>query len=112
MNGRLTKSFRRLNQLEASVPLGIAFVKQLGPDDTLLVHQEGARVGYAFSASLGFAIPNSVGVNGVTAFIGQQRECNVVFGLRSLKHRERVVADTDDLEAGGFNVFEVGLQLN
>jgi len=36
----------------------------------------------------------------------------VVFGLRALQHRERVVADAHDLQAGGFDVLEVGLQLN
>jgi len=53
------------------MPLGIAFIEQLGPDDALLVHQESSRVRYPLGPALSFAIPNSVGVNRPAAFIGQ-----------------------------------------
>jgi len=94
------------------MPLDITFAEEFHPDDALLVQDERRRMRNPLGATFGFSVPNSEGVNRPAAFVGKQRERNLMPGLDALEHFDRVVADADDLYASRFDVLEVGLQLN
>jgi len=102
---RLTNRFR----IDA---LLVAFQKEFRANRSVGSDDERARVGNPFDTFRRFPIKNPVSIDGFAAAIGKQRVGNRVFRGEPAEDGRGIVTNRDDLTAGRFQFFQVGLQLD
>jgi hypothetical protein len=110
-DNRLFDGFRGLSQFIGRVALAIALVKQLRPDHALLVDQKGSGIGDPLGSALRLLVEDAVRLDCLATRVGEERELDVPLLRKSRQDWNRVVADSYQLHASGFDLFQVRLQL-
>jgi hypothetical protein len=102
----------RLDEGVRVVPILVAVQEQLRPNHSLLIDQHGAWIRNACLHALGFFIEQVKITDGLAAGVGKKRIGDLA-GLAELgEDVDGIVTDGNDLDTGGFNLFQVRLQLN
>jgi len=110
--------FGCVDECLGGVALLVAFEEELGADNAVFVDEVRAGVGHAFETSRAHflsvhgRVADAVGVDGLAAFVGQEREVNVVLVRKALQCFDGVVADADEFDVCRFDFRFIGVQLN
>jgi len=95
------------NEVRAGVAFAVALTVEFVADDALLVDQKSDGMRNPVAFALGFLVSDPIGIDGFAALIREEWELDTGLFLVALKDFRGVVADGDDLDAGGFDVLEI-----